>query len=662
MRKSVRTLSALLFTLSSILCFAQFTTTKDLLIETWESGDFSAFPWILSGDANWFVQNSEVYEGAWAVQSGAISDYQQTELSMLIYLLSDDQVSFMHKVSTEENYDKLHFYIDNTEPGNWSGSSDWEQASFPISAGMHTLKWTYTKDYSNGYLDDCVWLDNIILPNINTDPQLIITQILLSDTQGNNNNIFEPGELININVELLNEGLSTASNIEGNISCNNALITVIEGNTTLSELAAQDTWNTQFTFKVNESAPPFALVNANISFNAENTNTDSDFSILLGTMNLIENFETGDFETFEWENYGDAPWNITSNNPGAGIFSAKSGQINDYGESILKLTLDVIKQDSISFLHKISSEESYDKLLFYIDNELIDSWSGQSSWENNSYAISSGLHTFIWKYKKDVSNAYLDDCAWLDDIKLPPAITDSPLNLITVTTADTLCQGESVQLTAIVSGGTGMYEYSWTPQTGLSNPLIYNPTASPETSITYTCIIQDGLNELSQEIPLTVFEAPLPPLITQNGLLLISNSATNNQWFLNDEMIPGANAQVYLPQQSGIYHACLVNNNFCYSTASNTINYNVASTEDLINDLKIYPNPAQSHFTIAFSNTSNHYQLISIYNAHGQIIYTKNQPKIYSSHTISCNNWLPGSYTIKIVSKTSTINKKILIL
>jgi gliding motility-associated-like protein len=50
-----------------------------------------------------------------------------------------------------------------------------------------------------------------------------------------------------------------------------------------------------------------------------------------------------------------------------------------------------------------------------------------------------------------------------------------------------------VELNASTSSGK-VYTYEWTPSTGLSNPNIANPTASPTTSTTYTVIITDPDN------------------------------------------------------------------------------------------------------------------------------------------------------------------------
>lgn len=65
-----------------------------------------------------------------------------------------------------------------------------------------------------------------------------------------------------------------------------------------------------------------------------------------------------------------------------------------------------------------------------------------------------------------------------------------------------ICQGGSTQLVANAGGGTGNFTYSWTPTTGLSNPNIYNPIASPSQTTTYTCHVSDG--QTSQNVSVTV--------------------------------------------------------------------------------------------------------------------------------------------------------------
>ena len=54
---------------------------------------------------------------------------------------------------------------------------------------------------------------------------------------------------------------------------------------------------------------------------------------------------------------------------------------------------------------------------------------------------------------------------------------------------DTIYEGQSTKIHSNYFGQT--YTYTWTPTTGLNNPNIYNPTASPTTTTTYYLVIRD---------------------------------------------------------------------------------------------------------------------------------------------------------------------------
>ncbi len=56
------------------------------------------------------------------------------------------------------------------------------------------------------------------------------------------------------------------------------------------------------------------------------------------------------------------------------------------------------------------------------------------------------------------------------------------------------CDNAQANLSAVATGGDGNYTYVWTPSTGLSNPNIANPAATPATPTTYTVSVRDGLN------------------------------------------------------------------------------------------------------------------------------------------------------------------------
>ncbi len=133
-------------------------------MEDWETGGFEQFYWDFSGSANWFTTTTDPYEGVYCSQSGDITDEQTTVLLTTAIVLSEGEISFARKVSSESGYDYLRFYIDGTEMDSWSGEQDWSEVTYDVSAGTHVFKWVYEKDVyvSNG--DDCGWIDNIIFP------------------------------------------------------------------------------------------------------------------------------------------------------------------------------------------------------------------------------------------------------------------------------------------------------------------------------------------------------------------------------------------------------------------------------------------------------------------------------------------------------------------
>lgn len=91
-------------------------------------------------------------------------------------------------------------------------------------------------------------------------------------------------------------------------------------------------------------------------------------------------------------------------------------------------------------------------------------------------------------------------CSSTDEVTIH--INGSAMTVNASADPSSICQGGSTQLVANAGGGTGNFTYSWTPTTGLSNPNIYNPIASPSQTTTYTCHVSDG--QTSQDVTVTV--------------------------------------------------------------------------------------------------------------------------------------------------------------
>ncbi len=141
-----------------------YSTVVSPIVEDWETGDMSQFNWTTGGSSDWTVTTNNPYEGSFCIKSGTLDHDQNNYLSIPFEASEDDSLSFWHKVSSETGYDFLKFFIDDEEKSSWSGEIAWERSSYLITAGSHTLKWTYSKDGSTTSGNDCGWIDFIVFP------------------------------------------------------------------------------------------------------------------------------------------------------------------------------------------------------------------------------------------------------------------------------------------------------------------------------------------------------------------------------------------------------------------------------------------------------------------------------------------------------------------
>lgn len=147
----------------SWLC-SRVATDYPRIGDDFETGDFSALPWVQGGIANWVIQSGTVWEGTYAAKSGAISNSQSSSIEFTIDTADCEIISFYCKVSSESGFDGLTFYIDGSARLlGFSGERDWTEITFNFTPGVHTFKWAYRKDGSGSSGSDCAWLDDIRL-------------------------------------------------------------------------------------------------------------------------------------------------------------------------------------------------------------------------------------------------------------------------------------------------------------------------------------------------------------------------------------------------------------------------------------------------------------------------------------------------------------------
>ncbi len=495
-------------------------------------------------------------------------------------------------------------------------------------------------------------------------PVVEIGTFYVDDAYGNNNGRLDPGENADIIVVNMNEGSSDALDALATAATSSGLITINNSTYDLETIEAGETKNAVFNVTVDANAQIGDVVEIGYSVLAGVYGADLTLALNIGL--VIEDFESAGFDSYEWEFGGAADWQIDGNDPYEGDYAAKSGTITDDQTSDLTITVNVTADDQISFFRKVSSEDNYDYLRFYIDGVQQGEWAGEAGWEEVSYPVTAGEHTFKWAYEKDYSVSSNGDCAWIDFIIFPPfAGGAAPLTVTASANPSDLCLGESSQLNAFASGGNGGYTYEWNPTTGLSDPNIYDPVATPDETITYTVVVGDGNSTISDDVTLTVNAVPETPVITQETENLVSSAISGNQWYDSNGEITGATGQTYTPSATDTYYVIVTSEYGCESDMSNELYFIYTGIIEIENgeNVNIFPNPFTNEFSLDFSLTTSSSIKVTIYNTFGQqvAVIEDNSKRTSGNHRIrfDASNLEQGVYFLHFETEEYKLVKRI---
>lgn len=169
------------------------------------------------------------------------------------------------------------------------------------------------------------------------------------------------------------------------------------------------------------TADPQLLVQATLHKDAYSTTATVCY--VLGSR--YDSFEDS-LHSYPWHTGGTQPWQLDNSQSHSGQYSLRSGSIGYRQTSDLLLHIDMPRADSVSFWARVSSEQGADIFTFSVDGTRRgNAFSGQRGWTRFAYLVPAGNHLLRWRYSKDESGDVGDDCAWLDDVRLPHARWDS---------------------------------------------------------------------------------------------------------------------------------------------------------------------------------------------------------------------------------------------
>ena len=139
--------------------------------------------------------------------------------------------------------------------------------------------------------------------------------------------------------------------------------------------------------------------------------------------NVLDGFETGNLLVLPWSGGGENPWTVQNQTAEAGQYAARSGLITDYQSSSLRLLIDT-QAGAGSFDFRVSSEQVWDFLEFYLNGVRLQRWSGEIGWQNYQFAVPPGVNQLEWRYTKDANFSAGLDAAFVDNLYLPQNTPD----------------------------------------------------------------------------------------------------------------------------------------------------------------------------------------------------------------------------------------------
>lgn len=534
--------------------------------------------------------------------------------------------------------------------------------------------------------NDSIWSSDFNI--IAYAPQFEAGELTVDDSEfGNGNGLLDPGESATITIKTLNTGHCNINNVTASLSAYNQYVIVESADTVLPCVEVIAPCYASFNVSVSVDAPIGIFAEMQYELSGAGYNTITNYFPKIGE--IIEDWETGDFSKFDWQADGIQTWQIVTTNPYEGEYTAASGNITHNQTSSFKIEYEVMGANTIKFYKKVSSENNYDYLRFYIDNDVQGEWSGTQAWTEEEYAVSSGIHTFKWSYEKDFSTVGGSDKAWVDYITLPTMMATTLFagpDDVSCDLNEFICQGSATNNDTIwwETSGSGTFN-----DLNLLKP-IYTPSETDfidgEVILTINIIDVDDLIS-SDEMTLSLNTTPevtyLPDGPEAVDLELNTTSTYTTEEIDGAEFYEWVLYPDYAGTMEGTTENMTVSWNLDYEgqvwikvaavnscgngefsdsllvVVSNPVGI-ISATQDM--NLKLIPNPNNGIFKVNIETFRSEDFVISIVNNLGQTI-VENRIIVNGSHTetFNLNGIKPGVYMVILKGENMHTMKKMIV-
>lgn len=250
-------------------------------------------------------------------------------------------------------------------------------------------------------------------------PVLSCTHVGFSNLDGEATDRFFRGESTLMTFDLTNSGHSKSLDLTNTLSIHATFLDITENNFPLNALEAGETAQVTFQVNLHNNAPKGNILSYALDGQGGVRTIHFEDHVSLGY--TTEDFEDEDLNpNMEWSlGTGSKKWYIVEDPTATEGHCMRSPSLNDNGVAKLMIGVHCSMPETFTFNHKTSTEVG-DVLQVIINSNLVETFSGETDWEQSTFDLKEGQNLINFTFKKNAQGSGGDDCVMVDHLLFPP--------------------------------------------------------------------------------------------------------------------------------------------------------------------------------------------------------------------------------------------------
>lgn len=234
-----------------------------------------------------------------------------------------------------------------------------------------------------------------------------------------------------------------------------------------------------------------------------------------------------------------------------------------------------------------------------------------------------------------------------------------------------ICEGDTLDFISTVLNSGNTFPIQWLVN---STPVAQNQgifsSAELSNGDLVSAILQNtescALSSQVNSNTITVVENPVPALSLifsdfSGGVLVATPGFASYQWFVNGQLIPGASASNWVPQQNGLYTVVVSTVDGCSAEAEIPVFVLGFSTASL-DDITVFPNPSSDFFQVSWPAKQSGAVQAILFDLQGRQVWSSNIEAQSGKLQIPAAHLSEGFYTLQLFQSGELFAKPIKLL